>query len=354
MSNVLNQLYAQPSFPVFQNRMYDSREQAINCPVGDISLVQDLHTGLIYNQAFQLNLLVYDAAYQNEQGLSRHFQDHMREVIGIVDRSMGRQNLVEVGCGKGTFLEMLLLAGFDVTGFDPTYEGSNQRIQRHLFQKGIGIQARGLILRHVLEHIPDPVSFLKDLAEANHGAGRVYIEVPCFDWICERKTWFDVFYEHANYFRLADFHRIFGEVVESGRLFGGQYLYVVAELSSVRQPRVDGLDATLAFPGDFTAGVHAEKYNTKRPPTVWGGASKGVIFTLLRSRAGYPVNAVVDINPAKQGKFLGVTGLRVEAPEEVLPRLLPGDPIFVMNSNYLGEIKCITQNNFTYILTDHE
>jgi hypothetical protein len=354
MIEVLNKLYEQPSFPVSQNRMYDSQKQAINCPLGDISLVQDLHTGLIYNQAFQQNLLVYDAAYQNEQGFSRHFQDHMREVMGIVDRSMGRRNLVEVGCGKGTFMEMLLTAGFDATGFDPTYEGRNPRIQRHLFHKGIGMQAKGLILRHVLEHIPDPVSFLKNLAQANHEAGRVYIEVPCFDWICERKTWFDIFYEHTNYFRLADFHRIFGEVVESGRLFGGQYLYVVAELSSVRQPTVDGFGAIFNFPEDFTAGIHAEKYNTKRPPTVWGGASKGMIFSLLRFRAGYPVNAVIDISPAKQGKFLGATGIRVESPEEVLPRLLPGDPIFVMNSNYLEEIKSITQNKFTYILTDHE
>jgi Methyltransferase domain len=354
MSKILNQLYAQPSLPVFQNRMYDSREQAVNCPTGDVSLVQNLHTGLIYNQAFQPNLLVYDAAYQNEQGFSRHFQDHMREVIGIVDRGMGRQNLVEVGCGKGTFLEMLLSAGFDVAGFDPTYEGNNSRIRRHLFQKGVGIQARGLTLRHVLEHIPEPVAFLKDLAEANHGAGRIYIEVPCFDWICNRRTWFDVFYEHVNYFRIADFHRIFERVVESGRLFGGQYLYVVAELSSVRDPKIESVEDPFAFPCDFTSGIHSEKYNTNRPAIVWGGASKGVIFSLLRSRAGYPVDAVIDISPSKQGKFLGVTGLRVESPEEVLPRLLPGDPIFVMNSNYLEEIKSITQNRFTYILTDHE
>jgi hypothetical protein len=354
MNKVTNKLYTQLSLPVFQNRMYDSREQAIACPTGDVSLVQDPQTGLIYNQSFQSKLVVYDSAYQNEQGVSVHFQDHMREVTGIIDRTMGGSNLVEVGCGKGPFLEMLLSAGFDVTGFDPTYEGSNPRIRRHLFQRGIGIQASGLILRHVLEHIPDPVSFLKDLAEANHGTGRVYIEVPCLEWICDRRTWFDVFYEHVNYFRLADFHRIFGKVIESDKFFGGQYLYVVAELSSVRQPKVDDSDAVFAFPGDFTAGIHAAKYNTNRPAVVWGGASKGVIFSLLRSRAGHPVNAVVDINPAKQGKFLAVTGLKVQSPEAVLPLLRPNDPIVVMNSNYLDEITSLTQNKFTYITTDYE
>jgi len=37
----------------------------------------------------------------------------------------------------------------------------------------------------------------------------IYIEVPCFDWICLHRSWFDVFYQHFN-FRLADFDRVFG------------------------------------------------------------------------------------------------------------------------------------------------
>lgn len=354
MENATKLIYQQPSLPVFQNRMYDSREEAISCTTGDISLVRDLRTGLIYNKAFRPDLLVYDSAYQNEQGVSAHFQAHMRAVIGIIDRGMGRKNIVEVGCGKGLFLEMLLGAGFDVNGFDPTYEGSNPKIEKHLFQKGVGIEAKGLVLRHVLEHIPDPVSFLKDLSEANHGRGRVYIEVPCFDWICERRTWFDVFYEHVNYFRLADFHRMFGQVIESGRLFEGQYLYVVAELSSIRQPEIERSDESFAFPSNFTSGIHAEKFRTTRPFVVWGGASKGVIFSLIRRRCGYPVDAIVDINPAKQGKFIAVTGLQVQSPEAVLLQMRPADPIFVSNSNYLDEIKAMTRNRFTYVSLDNE
>lgn len=354
METATRLLYEQQSLPIFQNRMYNSRDEALECHTGDMRLVQHLRTGLIYNQAFRRELLVYDAAYQNEQGVSEHFQTHLRDVIDIIDRGMGRMNLVEVGCGKGAFLEMLQGYGFDIAGFDPTYEGTNPRVEKHLFCKGVGIKAEGLILRHVLEHVPEPVVFLQNLSEANQGAGRIYIEVPCFDWICERRTWFDVFYEHVNYFRLSDFHRIFGRVVESGRVFGGQYLYVVADLASVRQPEMHASNEHFRFPSDFTAGVCSARYTTNRPAIVWGGASKGVIFSLLRCRAGYPVQAVIDINPAKQGKFLAGTGLKVDSPDDVLPRLEPGDPIFVMNSNYLEEIKAMTNNKFTYIQTDHE
>jgi len=256
---------------------------------------------------------------------------------------------VEVGCGKGHFLETLQARGFDITGFDPAYEGSNPRVRKEYFSEGVMSPGRGLILRHVLEHVPDPVDFLGKLARANGGAGRIYIEVPCFDWICQRRAWFDVFYEHVNYFRLTDFHRMFGRVVEAGRLFGGQYLYVVAELDSLRSPERDASD-TVAFPSDFTATLSS--FEGVRDCAIWGGASKGVIFALLKERRGSPVRTVIDINPAKQGKFLPGTGLRVGSPAEEIERLSAGSPVFVMNSNYIEEIRAMSRGRFELIPID--
>lgn len=346
-------LYKQEKFPVFQNRMYDTAEEAQACPTGDICLVQNQTTGLIYNDSFRPELVIYDSAYQNEQGLSASFQAHLGQVLQIVERGLGKYNLVEVGCGKGLFLELLAQNGFEITGFDPTYEGTNPKVRRHFFKKGVDIQAEGLILRHVLEHIPDPVSFLKQLSEANGGKGRVYIEVPCFDWICQHKTWFDVFYEHVNYFRLSDFDRIFGNVLESGRIFGGQYLYVVADLSSVRLLEMPTRGA-VEFPSDFTSGIQQRSQGTPSETIVWGGASKGVIFSIMKKRVGQPVKMVIDINPAKQGKFLPLTGLQVQSPERALSDIPPESTIYVMNSNYLDEIKSISKNNYNYLTIDND
>jgi hypothetical protein len=346
-------LYEQRDLPVLQNRMYATREAALAGPTGDVLLVQDKVTGLIYNQSFRPALVQYDACYQNEQGKSSHFQGHLKNVMGIVRRLLGLDRLVEIGCGKGTFLELLGANGFEISGFDPTYEGNNKRIHKQFFQKGTEICAKGLILRHVLEHVPDPSGFLMDIREANQGQGRIYIEVPCLDWICNTRSWYDIFHEHVNYFRIQDFHRFFGEVLESGRVFGGQYLYVVAELSSLRIPEFRNEEPFL-FPSDFCAGIHAAPPPGKGANVVWGGASKGVIFSLLRGRAGFPVDVVVDINPGKQGKFLPGTGLEVQPPAQVIESLAAGSNIYVMNPNYLEEIKAMTQNKFTYIVLGHE
>lgn len=346
-------LYQQEQLPIFQNRMYATEAEAKACPKGDVQLVEDQRTGLVYNAAFRPELMAYDAHYQNEQALSPLFQEHLESVSCIIDRCMGRDSIVEVGCGKGFFLEMLLGKGFDVTGFDPTYEGSNPRAMNHCFEPGVGIKASGLVLRHVLEHIQDPFNFLLQLKEANGGSGKIYIEVPCFDWICEHRAWFDIFYEHVNYFRISDFYRMFGTVIESGRLFGGQYLFVVAELATLRKPEINFKDCVI-FPKDFTHNlVDATRLDSTRV-AIWGGGSKGVIFALLKARAGQLINTVIDINPAKQGKYLPSTGLLVQSPPEALAVLPKGSTIYVMNSNYLEEIKKMSSNAFKYIKVDHE
>lgn len=341
-------LYSQNDFPVFQNRMYETVEAARNCPRGDIRLIEDLTSGLVRNDAFDPTLVDYDSAYQNEQANSAPFLRHLNWAAALISENMGLEDLVEVGCGKGTFLELLARRGASITGFDPTYEGDNPLIEKHYFGPEQGLSGKGLVLRHVLEHIPDPYEFLCQLRDANGGGGLIYIEVPCFDWICQERSWFDIFYEHVNYFRLTDFQRMFGTLAAIGRCFGGQYLYVVGDLASLRPPEYDPA-AALTFPDDFSASLPDKN---ERPPSsdvVWGGASKGVIYALLRERASAPVAAVVDINPGKQGRFLAGTGLRVCAPDELLPTLPELTRIIVVNPNYSEEIKTMSDNRFTYI-----
>jgi len=343
MSNKV--LYEAADFPIFQNRMYETREAAQACPRGQISIVEDQVNGLVRNAAFDPALMIYDAAYQNEQANSASFRAHLEWASDLIFETMQTNSLIEVGCGKGTFLNILSDRGANITGFDPTYEGDDPRIKKVLFGPDLGMNAKGLILRHVLEHIENPVDFLMQLAHANGGQGLIYIEVPCFDWICDNNAWFDIFYEHVNYFRLSDFRKIFGRVVASGTCFGGQYLYVVGDLSTLRQPAYDPAQ-TVRFPQDFTASIDAA---TTNQDVVWGGASKGLIYAMLRARAGRPVAGVIDINPAKQGKYLAGSGIRVQAPQELLPTLPRDTRIMVMNPNYTKEIKAMSDDNFTYI-----
>jgi hypothetical protein len=358
------EIYRAEQLPVFQNRMFHSRESARGCTRGDVVLVQSLETGLISNRAFRPELMQYDQDYQNEQALSTAFQAHLDNVAKIVGRHLQGESLIEVGCGKGHFLEQLLSLGFDVTGLDPTYEGRNPRVIKEYFTPAIGLRAGGLVLRHVLEHVQDPAGFLAGLRESNGGGGKIYIEVPCMDWIADHHAWFDIFYEHVNYFRLADFKRLFGTVHEAGHCFSGQYLYVVADLASLKVPSAPSASELFDLPAGFMSAIDdacarlsgqgdASSPSAPRARAVWGGASKGVIFSLFMERAGVPIDTVIDINPAKQGRYLAATGIRVSSPEEGLAVLQPGDDLYVMNSNYMNEIQELTGRRFNCLSVEH-
>jgi len=338
-------LYTADALPVLQNRVYPDAASALNCPTGDLALLACPRTGIVVNAKFEPGKVIYDAAYHNEQAISGAFQDHLRQVADLVQRHVNCTAIVEIGCGKGAFLDVLAGRGIAAVGFDPAYEGANPLICKELFSARAQIRGSGVILRHVLEHIENPVDFLRVIRDANGGGGRVYVEVPCLDWIIANRAWFDVFYEHANYFRMSDFERMFGVVVHAERTFGGQYLSVVAELDSLRDP---GPSDAPTWPSDFGHGL-ARRADPKQPAStqlVWGAASKGVIFSLMMQRAGHPIAAAVDINPAKQGRYLPCTGTEVFAPDRAMAQFPRGTRAWVMNPNYMSEVDRLAGHHF--------
>mgnify|MGYP001375346283 CR=1 FL=1 len=354
MSMKKNTLYAVEGLPLIQNRVHPDRASAEACETGDIRLTQDLKTGLIYNQAFEESRVIYDGNYQNEQANSSFFCRHLHEIAHLLETHMSDASLIEVGCGKGVFLESMAQRGFAITGMDPAYEGENSAIRKEFFDEHSGITGDGIILRHVLEHISDPITFLQRIRDANGGKGLIYIEVPCFDWIVANHTWYDIFYEHVNYFRLSDFDRTFGRLVHAERSFGGQYLSVIGDLSTLQIPQAISEDE-IDFPGDFFSGIEAcasritERAKSGVQTFVWGGSSKGVIFSIYMRRAGVQIAGVVDINPAKQNQYLSVSGQRVMKPVEAMQQFPEGSDVIVMNPNYLSEIRELTEARFNYL-----
>jgi SAM-dependent methyltransferase len=344
------------AIPAYQNKMFDSLEAARHCPTGDVVLVQDMQSGLVFNDCYDPDKLNYDETYQNEQGLSPVFRKHMDAVLEKMDRCFGGKQILEIGCGKGSFLDLLRQRGHDAIGVDPAYEGDAPYIHKHHFDDTLDIKAGAVILRHVLEHIPQPLEFLRSVAIANGGQGQIYIEVPCLDWIMRHKAWFDIFYEHVNYFRLSDFKRMFGKVSEAGHLFGEQYIYVIADLDSLRSPTEAGAPDAVAFPEDFFRELDAlaGAASSARSRAVWGAAAKGVMFSHHLTKRGVSLDFAIDINPAKQGKYLAGSALPVLTPEQGLARLAPGDDVFVMNSNYIAEISAWGGSGLNYIPADRK
>jgi hypothetical protein len=345
--------YEQKEIPVFQNKTFSRQEDAVSAKKVNVRLCQSKRTGFVYNQVFDNQLIDYDGNYQNEQAHSSVFRQHLSDVMNILV-SLGIQKahkIVEVGCGKGYFLNMLKSQGFNIMGFDPAYEGDDANIRKEYFSKASDVNADVIIMRHTLEHIPQPFTFLHTIAEANSYSGFLFVEVPTFEWVFQNRAFWDIFYEHCNYFTEQTLACMFDDAV-TGNFFGGQYIYLWADLSKIRT-EVPQLNFTFFDPDVLkkqfeTLCKDVTKHQGKRI-AVWGAGAKGVTFLNLLDKNRKIISFVVDINPVKQNQFIIGTGHPIFSHEEIKKQGI--EVVYVMNSNYIDEIKSLLNDSSITILT---
>ena len=342
--------------PVHQNLLLASARAARAIQRGDLDMHVCGECGFVFNAAFDPALLDYGPSYENSQEHSRAFSEHLdtltRHLVEDCRVTSGR--VVEVGCGKGAFLHRLLShqeSRCNGVGFDPSYLGPDEllsgriRFVRDFYGPDSAVSADVVLCRHVIEHIPDPVDFLCNIRASLSEGARVFFETPCVRWILGRFVPWDFFYEHCSLF---DPFSIQVAMLRAGfvspevrHVFGGQYLWTAASAGVAERLPV----------GVTTTRRLAVEYMTREgrmvsswlalldglagsgDVVVWGAGAKGVTFCNLTDPNCDRIAAVVDINPAKQGRFLAGTGHPIVAPQGSEARA-----VIVLNPNYFAEV----------------
>lgn len=340
-SDNINEIYTTRDMPIFQNKVYDSIEDSKKVETNNLALCNCNNCSFVFNKEFNSSIMNYDVNYQNEQNYSTFFKNYLNDIIKYLEIGFSKEDkIVEIGTGKGYFLNLLENTGFkNVIGFDPAYEGKKENVIKDYYSnKYKDINADLIILRHTLEHISEPFKFLKEIAEVNNYSGKVFIEVPCFDWIKEKEAFWDIFYEHCNYFTKDSLKSMFNNS-EVGELFNGQYIYLLADLKEIREyvesTNIDKFEKL--FSHNFKSYL---KTIQNRKFAIWGAGAKGVTFLNILDKEMKYVEYVVDINPKKQNKYLAKTSHKIIG-VEYLKTLIDKkeiDGILIMNENYKFEI----------------
>ncbi len=339
-SNNKIKIYHEDNVPLFQNKIYATEIEADLVEKGSINLYLCRNCGFVWNGSFDSEKLNYDSGYQNEQANSMVFMEHLASVKQIIEEKNSKNShIIEIGCGKGIFLNFLQNSGYyKLTGFDPAYEGSSPFVHKCYYPTGDNyIQADLFIIRHVLEHVPDPLNFLKSINIANVKNCKIYIEVPDFEWIAKNGAFWDISYEHCNYFSLSVFESIFPSC-KIGYLFGDQYLYSIGDFDIHTPKNNNSFDMSEFL--SFKEKMELCRYfvSKKSNLALWGAGAKGANFARMIDPYRESIKCIVDINPRKQGRYIAGTGHLIVSPDELQKRN-DIDGIIVMNENYLQEIK---------------
>jgi 2-polyprenyl-3-methyl-5-hydroxy-6-metoxy-1,4-benzoquinol methylase len=111
----------------------------------------------------------------------------------LSEHIQGKKSVIEIGCNDGANLYPFFKNGFSVTGFDLDEDSLNVGRKFGLdlrssdcfdFLKNEKIDV--VVLSHFLEHLIDPLSFLKALQKNLNEDGHVFVEVPGirhFQWV---------------------------------------------------------------------------------------------------------------------------------------------------------------------------
>ncbi len=343
---------------------------------GDLAMVYCPACGFAWNRLFDPSKIDYSGRYDNRQEYSGCFEQHLGQRAQRVMAALGTPSahIVEVGCGKGAFIERLLgmATGWTGTGVDSSYLGApvglggRLRFRRQHFDGGNlagSTPIDALVARHVIEHIPDPAQFLSDLRAAIAPGTRLFLETPDLGWILARQVPFDFFYEHCSLFTAHALRTLLErcgfQVQRVDAVFGDQYLWIEAEATGVFDPwhaergvedaRGDAVAGLLDF-APYAAGfqdrfdailrhwqLRLPALAARGPVVIWGAGAKGATLAEWIDPIHRFLAAAVDLNPNKQGRYLAGSGLAVIAPAQ-LCRLGPA-AVFLPNPNYRGEIQ---------------
>lgn len=335
---------------------------------------------LVQTQDFADAHELFDADYAYFSGFSTTWVEHARRYVDDMATRLGlgaRGMVVEVASNDGYLLQHVKARGIPCLGVEPTAstaaaarakgievvgEFFGESLGRRLASEGRAADLTAA--NNVLAHVPDIDDFLRGFAALLKPQGVATFEFPHLLRLIDGVQFDTIYHEHFSYLSMLAVDRIMRaaglapfEVQELGT-HGGS-LRVLAQRADTGTHAADGSvermiererAAGLATRERY-AGFQAQAERVRndllaflidakragRTVAAYGAAAKG--NTLLNFAGVRPdlVRYVVDLNPAKQGKFMPGSRIPIVGRER-LGRDRPDD-LLVLPWNLLEEVR---------------
>ena len=303
-----------------------------------LEFVRCIGCGHVYNAKFRYEEVPYSEKPNLMFNKGRLWSEHITEIRNLLLQYLPTEPIVvEIGSGDGSLLHAFAEAQPKGTyiGFDPnaTNEVVNGvRFRGELFRPEVHVRELSpdlLISRHVLEHLNNPLSFLRAISVACNWANksvRYYTEVPCIDRAFETGRLVDFYYEHHSHFTTNSFiemlRRSGGMTEMLVHHYNHEVVSGIVHFSNSNQPidyaresykhRMDGRHATSLIRQQLTQ-LHKSGVST----AIWGGTGKAAAFMNYFDVDAERFPLVVDSDESKCGTFVPGTGQEIRFRDEL-------------------------------------
>lgn len=321
-----------------------------NCPVCDSSSRDPVHgdnvvacrsCGMVYDyqpEPMDYSQVASYALGEPEPERTRRTMQLLRPWIG--------DDVLEIGCGRGELLEAL---GPGAVGIDPSRLAVARLTERGLAAWPVSVYSMQgvvegqfdlIVMSHVLEHLTQPGEALSLIKLRLWSKGMLYVEVPDATRHLDHLTvpMQEFSREHVNHFSLTLLMRLlmkcgFGVAASGTRSLalpgGGIYPAMWCICHAVRPAEAELTDAMLPYLMRLYAHESEQRLHRLHAQVLrqlgseqlvaWGaGVLSEHLLPLLNGR----VAAIVDRDPAKQGRMIAGCTVGAPPPASRLPVLI--------------------------------
>lgn len=340
--HITHELYHPAAQPLSILNLPKTKEEARNALRFPMNFHVCANCGHIFNVEFDYYRIPYEDDSNLMYNKARMWGDYLTRLVDrlVSDYDAKGKTLVDIGCGDGGFLKILLDRdlGNRCIGFEPGIEASNAEkngleVHRDYFIARRDLPRIGpdfLVCRHVIEHMHNPKQFVSEIAywcSLCEVFPLFVAEVPRIDNAIAQGRINDFLYEHPSNFTEFSFRNMFEisgyDVLDVRAEYGDEVVVLVARprktqrlgalAASAQQYRTD-----LHGQGDAVPEALSDLRGTGKRIAIWGATGKGAAFlnTFALSDEQFPV--VVDSDYAKVGRFVAGTAQEIRPPEYLL------------------------------------
>ena len=252
-------------------------------------------------------------------------RSQFQSVVDTVDGAAS--SVFELGCGDGEYLDIFRELGLETAGIEGSVTLSQRgRDKGHDVTTGFltetdmpsALSERFDIVSsfNFIEHLPDPLASLRELAGFLRPGGAALLEVPNYDMISEFHLFNEFIPDHRFYFTQETFGALLSQagfqIIECSAIWDSYIISVVAR----KRPVADWSPFETARQR-MKQEIAAFFANSDREQNAVWSAGHQSLATLSNLGIDSMVSCIIDSAPAKQDKFAPASGLPIVSPQSL-------------------------------------